>query len=372
MRIGIDARSIFGTGGGIGICTYNLIINLSRVDNRNRYFLFFDSVPPEKLAVRGNFRIEVIPSPRSVIWEQLLLPFVLFRNKIDIYHAPRNGFVLPKFKRWKNVITLYDLIPLILPETCPREYLFYVKRMPQILNRTDIIIAPSKSTKGDITQEFGISEDRIRVIYPGVDKRYTPLCDKNKIRKIKERYHIKDSFILNVGGFHERKNLFSLIRAYHKFILKNKVRDCKLVIAGQERQTYRRIIKLVVSLNLEKQTIFAGFVPLDDLPLLYNAAEVFVFPSLYEGFGLPPLEAMACGTPVITSNTSSLPEVVGDAGIMVNPNSVDELTQAIHRVLTDEKLRSDMIHKGPKQAKKFSWEKTAQETLKVYEEVVGL
>ena len=181
------------------------------------------------------------------------------------------------------------------------------------------------------------------------------------------KYSITGSFILFVGNISPRKNILALLQAFNK--LKKRGIKHKLVIAGKKDQRYEQVLKTLNELNLGGEVIFTGYVPEEDLPKLYNAADLFVYPSLYEGFGLPILEAMACGTPVVASNVSSLPEVAGDAGLLVNPQDVDALTNAMYKVLTDDKLKESLIDKGLERAKFFSWEKTARETLEVYKEV---
>ena len=188
-----------------------------------------------------------------------------------------------------------------------------------------------------------------------------------RMPEFKKKHDITFPFILYLGTLEPRKNLKSLILAYNE--IKKKFPEYKLIIGGAKGWGYKNIFQIIDNLGIDKDIIFTGYIPEKDLPSLYNSAELFVYPSFYEGFGLPPLEAMACGTPVITSNTSSLPEVVGNAGIMVDPNNVNQLADAMYKVLTDDNLRRDMIKKGLKRAKMFSWKKTAKETLKVYEEV---
>jgi len=261
------------------------------------------------------------------------------------------------------IVTCHDIIPLIFYNNIKKLKFRY--SISGIKN-ADKIIADSYNTKQDIISYFKIPDEKIKVIYLAADKIFQPL-DKVIISKIKQKYNFDFPLILYVGTLEPRKNIPTLIKAFCK--LKKEGLPHILLVTGKKDGKYKKIFEMVKRLNLQKDTIFTGYVPEEDLPAIYNAADLFVYPSLYEGFGLPPLEAMACGTPVITSNTSSFPEVVGDAGIMVKPHDVDELAKVMYEVLTNDGLREDMIKKGLKQAKKFSWKKCAKETLEVYQEV---
>jgi len=209
-----------------------------------------------------------------------------------------------------------------------------------------------------------------------VDARFQPITDPDTLARVRNRYGLPERFILYVGTIEPRKNLTTLLEAYAALTsrvsnLQYPISNIHLVIAGRKGWLYEGFFRRLRELGLEREVVFPGFVPDEDLPALYSAAELFVFPSLYEGFGLPPLEAMACGTPVITSNSSSLPEVVGEVGIMVEPRDVRALAEAMELVLTDEGKRREMREKGLRQAARFSWKRTAQETLEVYRSVVG-
>jgi len=240
------------------------------------------------------------------------------------------------------------------------------KRQPRTLKTADKIITVSNSTKNDLMNHFNIPKEKIRVIFEAADEKFKSLNNK-ETKEVKYKYHLNFPFILYVGGLAVHKNIPALIKAFYK--VKKKGIQHKLVITGTKRWKYKEIFETIDKLDLQNDVVFTGYVSDEDLPALYNAADLFVYPSIYEGFGLPPLEAMACGTPVITSNTSSLPEVVGDAGIMVDPYDVNGLADAMHEVLANEGLRANMIKNGLERAKMFSWEKCARETLKVYEEV---
>ena len=240
--------------------------------------------------------------------------------------------------------------------------------LPIAAKKAERIIAVSSSTKKDIMKLLNISSEKIRVIYLGIGSLYHPL-EKKEVEDFRRKEEIFGSFILYVGTLKKRKNVLNIIRAYKK--IKEKGIKEKLVIVGNKSGEYQNIYKAVKRSKLEKDVFFSGYVDEALLPFYYNSAFLFIYPSLYEGFGLPILEAMASGTPVITSNVSSLPEVVGDAAILVNPNNIEEMAEMMQKVLTNQKLREKMREKGLKRAKLFSWERCARETLNLYEEIGG-
>lgn len=364
MRIGIDARPLVRPRIGAGTYVYYLVKELAKIDTKNTYLLCAHrKIIDSPVVTTPNFQFQINSYPVGSLWQQLKLPRILTRLKVDLFHSPLS--VLPLLKPCPSVVTVLDLTPKLFPSRYTwKTHLSVHTLLRQSAQRADKVIAISESTKRDLVEHLKVNESKIVVIHLAADKAYYRSTNPGMINTTRKKYSEGKKFILYVGTLEPRKNLPRLIKAYNKVRLETRLKH-KLVIAGMKGWMYDSIFQTVHNLNLEKDVIFTGYVPQEELPALYSAADLFVYPSLYEGFGLPPLEAMACGTPVITSNTSSLPEVVGDAGTMVNPHSVDELAQAIYKVLTDEKLRSDMIYKGLKQAKKFTWEKTAQETLKV-------
>jgi glycosyltransferase involved in cell wall biosynthesis len=283
----------------------------------------------------------------------------------DLYHITnQNMSVLNYYSNIStNVITVHDIA----------YFKYHANPLKKIFSRlvyrgikySDFLIAVSNSTKNDLINYFTVPEEKIRVIHHGVDSAFKPLAPKD-VEEVYTKYNIDKNcrYILHVGGNAPRKNLPVLIKAFHRLINGFKIKNVKLLkINNMDRELIRR-------LKIEKYVKIIDYVPEEDLPKFYNLADVFVFPSIYEGFGFPPLEAMACGTPVITSNASSLPEVVGGAGIMLDPNDVDGFAKAMYNVLTDEGLRQEMIKRGLERVKKFSWDKAARETLEVYKEVV--
>ncbi|MFQ5811568.1 MAG: glycosyltransferase family 4 protein, partial [Anaerolineae bacterium] len=230
------------------------------------------------------------------------------------------------------------------------------------------LIADSSATKRDLIERYGIEPDKITVVYPGYDTLASrPVRDEKAIEAVKARYDVVGDYILFVGTLQPRKNLTRLIEAFSN--LQYPISNIQLVIAGKRGWLYEKIFRRVEELNLEGTVLFPGYIAAEDLPALLYGARLFVFPSLYEGFGLPVLEALACGTPVVCSNASSLPEVAGDAALLVDPLDVEGLAAAMERVLGDEELRAELIERGFEQARKFSWERCARETLDVLESI---
>lgn len=282
--------------------------------------------------------------------------------QIDLFHA--TDHLLPRLSEVKSVFTLHDLVFRFYPETHKLlNRWFLTLMMPRFLQAADAVIAVSEWTKKDAIELYGLDEDKVSVIYEGVNPLFRP-ASQETISALRQKYGILNKFILSVGTIEPRKNLTSLVEAYRS--LKDQDPELQLVIAGKKGWLYEGFFRRLRELGLEDDVIFPGFISDEDLPPLYSAADLFVLPSLYEGFGLPVLEAMACGTPVITSNASSLPEVAGEAALLVDPHDIGALIRAARAVLDGEELRSELRAKGPKQAARFSWEKAARETLVVY------
>jgi glycosyltransferase involved in cell wall biosynthesis len=237
------------------------------------------------------------------------------------------------------------------------------------VKQADRIITVSHNTRKDLLTLFDTDEDKIRVIYEGVSSDYHPIRDPDLLERLRRKYALPEKFILFVGTIEPRKNLVRLLEAFNKF-KKNKSAAYRLVIAGGKGWLYDDVFETVEKLELQQDVIFTGYIPESELPLMYNLSDLFIYPSLYEGFGLPLLEAMACGIPVISSRVSSVPEVAGNAALLIDPYDSDELTEAMSCVLEDRQVKERMIENGLMQTKEFTWEKTALETMNVYEELV--
>lgn len=373
MKIAIDAfEANFGERVGIGNYVYNLVKNLARIDPRNNYTLYLKSpISKEFYFEQDNFRFRPLQSlTYRTFWTQLRLPVELFSHRPEILHVPA-GQKIPPYRPCKTIVTIHDIAFLTFKNYFhPSIRWRSIKFTRYAVRHADKIIAISESTKKDILNFYGVKPDRVVVIYHGVEDIYRPINDVDQINKSRGKYNLGSNYMLFVGVLQPRKNIPRLIRAFNSFI-KNKKKDCQLVIAGKKGWLYDDIFHTTKILKIEDRVIFPGYVPIEDMPALMSGARLLVLPSLYEGFGIPLLEAMACGTPVIASNVSSIPEVVGDAGLLFDPYNEEEIAQAMFDVLSNESLRSEMIKKGLERAKLFSWEKAARQTLSVYEEVYG-
>lgn len=370
MRIAIDARGVnWYRGSGIGTYTDSLLCALLNIDKENYYHIYWSGDDYERVS-SDNSRVIMTSKKHHRFFQQSYIPGNLSKENIDIYHVPPNGIGLSPSIGCKKVITIHDLIPYIMPETVGRGYLLkFLKEVPSILDSSDGIITVSEWSKKDILKFFPINADKIFVTPLAPSEKYRPL-DKSWCRyMVGKRFNIKSPYLLYVGGFSPRKNVKSLIMSFSN-ILSSLSKEFMLVIAGSLKEDGNMLKELCERLNISSKVLFTGFIEEDFMPILYSAAEVFVYPSLYEGFGLPPLEAMSCGTPVITSNVSSIPEIVGDAGILIDPYDSSNLVNALGNLLENDSLKAELIEKGFSRAKLFSWEKTAKNTLSVYKAII--
>lgn len=372
MRICVDISPAVHHRAGFGRYVQELTTALLSVDQDNEYVAFYNRPAEAPVDPPLHRLLHLTSNLSDKTWRMSVLLAHLTRisqerlfASIDIFHATDN--VLPRLSRVKSVFALQDLTHRLYPDTHkPLNRWFLTFMMPRFLRAADAVIAISECTKRDAVRLYGLDEAKIRVIHAGVNPRFCK-ASAEMVSGILDKYSLPRSFILFVGTIEPRKNLTLLLEGYHA--LKNQGTSCRLVIVGKKGWLYEGFFRRLRELGLEDEVIFPGFVPDEDLPALYSAADLFVFPSLYEGFGLPVLEAMACGAPVITSNTSSLPEVAGEAGILIDPNDVGGLVKAMRHVLDDEALRAEMRAQGLKQAGNFTWEETARRTAQVYEEM---
>lgn len=379
MKIAINAQWYqAGQHTGIGTYTEYLYRNIWKLDNDKNQYIFFSKEPSEELIHFGgtkvNFRKAVSVEGNKYlrfIWENAILPAQINRINPDILHSVNYSLPWAISHRTKKIITVHDLIWMKFPEFFSKDTLYAAKKkFHHSCQASDAILTDSESTKSDIQQYFNCNGNKIIVTYLGVDHKKFGLVDISEPveRYILVKYNIPKRYILWIGDFRSNKNVDRLCRA---FIKVKETLHCphKLVLSGHNGYKYQR--GKTALQQYKEFFVFTGAVEDNELPILYNLAEVFVFPSLYEGFGLPILEAMACGTPVITSNRSSLPEVAGDAAILVNPEDEDELAEAIMRLITNDSLRESLRKKGLERAKLFTWEGTARKTLKLFKEVTG-
>ena len=373
MKIGIDGRAAkWYRGTGIGTYTYQLISSLNNIDNINEYMLFMPESLNCDISFNRNFQIKnITEGNKNSFWDEVNIPNILMNKDIELYHVPQNGVGLPKEKNCPFVITLHDVIPYKMPETVGETFLrIFNEDMPNIVSKCDGIITVSEFSKEDISKAFNFPKEKIFVTHLAAEGIYGPLEKKECSDLIRSHYGIDGDYILYVGGFSPRKNIIGLIEAFSKLVAKYR-KDIKLVIAGKQGKSYAIYKKKAQDLGVENRVIFPGFIEVDHLPQLYNASKLLAYPSFYEGFGLPPVEAMACGVPVITSNVTSIPEVLGDSAIFINPNDVDELCHSMYEVLSSEELAESLILKGLVRSSELSWEKTARNTLLAYSKIIN-
>jgi glycosyltransferase involved in cell wall biosynthesis len=286
----------------------------------------------------------------------------------NLFHEPH--YVLPPLTPVRSVVTIHDCIHLMFPQYLPNRIAYGYARtfLWAATRRATRILTVSEASKRDIQRFFHVAPETIDVIYNGIDERFSEPPAEEEIQRVRERYQLTDPFVLYAGNIKPHKNLERLIEAFFR-LRQSGHAEVKLLIIGDEISKYATLRRAVHRLKLHKHVRFFGFVPDQTLAVLYRLASVFVFPSLYEGFGLPPLEAMASGTPVVTSNVSSLPEVAGDAAVLVDPYDPEEIAGAMHRVLTDTALRAALVARGLARARQFSWERSVRRIREIYGEV---
>lgn len=370
MRILVDASSLGPRFTGIQNYSVSLLKELTKIDDINDYVIFLHESCRNIFDLNNRrTQIENIPDnlPGRYFWHYFWyntgLGHQIMSKNPDLFLSLNHA--LPPFLKCKTAAIIYDVIPLVIKNSTTAYYRLKFKReLRYTLKRADYLIAISEHTKQDLVNLFGVKPDAIKVIYPGYDKLFTPLNDQEKIRAVKNKYKIDSDYILFTGTLQPNKNLPRLIEAFAN-LKETKHVSHNLVIAGKDVLGSNVVRKIVSQKKMENEIIFTGYVSGEELPVLMNGAVVFVFPSLYEGFGIPPLEAMACGTPVITSNVSSLPEVVGDAGLLIDPLNIDGLTNAMYKVITNDSLRETMRQKGLERVKIFSWSNSAKELLSI-------
>ena len=364
MRVAIDARKLHDFG--IGTYIRNLLRYLARADHDTEYVILCHE-PDLKITEQlgPNFRAVLEKSPNYSLREQLHVPFVLLRERPDVYHAPH--YVLPPAVPCRSVVTIHDCIHLMFPQYLPNRaaYAYAKALMWSAARRSDRILTVSESSKRDILHYFNVSPEKIVVVYNAIDERFAVEPSEDDLARVRERYQLDHAFVLYTGNIKPHKNLVRLIEAFEG-LRKEGFDDLKLLIIGDEISKLPALRRAVHRHKLHKYVRFLGFVKDDTLAILYRLAAVFVFPSLYEGFGLPPLEAMASGTPVVTSNLSSMPEVAGDAAVLVDPYDPHSIKDGMSRVLSDQGLREQLRTRGLVRARDFSWERSVARTRQIY------
>lgn len=384
LRIGIDARHIRDFG--VGTYIRNLMQGLAKLDTENQYILVTSKKDaPTLTGLPRHHQILHFAGVDTDLGDNFKFPLFLRSLKADLYHIPLA--MVPLMMPRPYVVTVHDMSRLLFEDAPGWRYDMRRLKFKRGLERAEQIITVSDATKQDVESLIGIPPERMRLVYNAPDPRFfehVPPSDAraggpdalpHERKRILERYQITVPFLLYSGTIRPQKNIPRLVEAFA--VVRGELeshpiyKDLRLVIIGDELSKYPSVRRAVVQTRMASAVRFLGFVPFDTLRVFYETASVFVFPSLYEGFGLPPLEAMASGTPVVVSNVSSLPEVVGDAAIMVNPENVFDIARGIKEVLLDDELRNRLITDGLEQAHKFSWERTAREVLRIYEEAAG-
>jgi glycosyltransferase involved in cell wall biosynthesis len=373
MRIGYLTYGLDRAPTGIGRYAIELLRSLAELPNGPEIVL----LATEREDLHGlwnKFEHHVLPGcrllPALMTAGHVVLSQAGPRYRLEAIHDP-NGIApfLGPSRGVRRIVTIHDAFTFVHPDSHNRlDNWRYRYQLPAAAWRADVVLTVSECSRRDLIDHLGLAAERVHVIAEGVAPQFQPVADGAERKAILTRYGIKRPYMLYVGGINARKNIARLFEAYAR--VREHRPDITLVVGGQRQWQTQEIEATFQRLNIMHHVHFTGYVHDADLPALYSAAELFVFPSLYEGFGLPPLEAMACGTAVVTSNLSSLPEVVGDAALTVNPYEVGELAAAIKRVLEDEGLRVHLRRRGIERAAQFTWQRTARETLAIYEQVL--
>ena len=372
LRVGFDATPAVRQGGGIGRYTRELLRALAAIDSATQYRLFYASPPRAPRyslpALPPNFRARRVPVDDiwfARVWQraQLPVPVEWITGPIDLFHSP--DFTLPPTRRGtRTLLTVHDLSFVRDPDSAAPVLRAYLNRVvPRSVARANHVLADSLATRADLSELYGTPPEKVSVLYSGVSEAFQPVRDPSALAAVRQRYGLGDAaFILAVGTLQPRKNYVRLIQAFARL----GDSELRLVIAGGRGWLYDQIFAEVERQGLAGRVIFPGFAADADLPALYSAAAVLAYPSLYEGFGLPILEACACGTPVVTSTVSCLPEVAGDAALLVPPTDVEALASALRQTVGDSALRARLIQAGFERARQFSWDKSARELLEIY------
>lgn len=374
MRVGIDYSAAVNQRAGIGRLVRNQIRALAEIDEVNEYVLLHprpnQAATPEFPTGRNFSRREIILRERwlAILWHRAHLPIPadLLTGPIDVFHSP--DFVLPPLRKAAGIVTVHDLAFLMRPDCADQRLRAYLEEVvPRSVRRADLVIADSENTRNDVVVLLGVPADRVEVIPGGVEERFQPVTDEAALQHARQVAGVGDSpFVVAVGVLEPRKNLTTLMDAFAHLKQTGKLRRHKLVLGGGRGWLYEGIFAHHEASPVRDDILFPGFIPDEVLPALYSAAEVLAFPSLYEGFGLPVLEAMACGTPVVSSNASCLPEVAEGAALMVDPEDVTQLADALERAVEDAPLRADLRQNGLERAAAYTWRAAAELLLAAY------
>lgn len=373
MRIVIDYTPAVHQGAGIGRHTRGLVSALAPLTAGHQVtLLVFGRPAAGEIQAPPGLAVKVLPLPNrwfTLAWQRARLPLPVewLSGAADLYHA--SDFVLPPLSRSAGLLTVHDLSFLTVPECAEASLHRYLSRVvPRSVARADHLLADSESTRRDLVQLLGVPASKVTVVYPGVESRFRPNDDPSVLARVRQRYGLGDGpFVLGVGTLEPRKNWPALIRAWAQMRRATGLPH-RLALAGGKGWLYDGIFQTAAASGLQEDIIFTGFVDDADLPALYAAADLFAFPSLYEGFGIPVVEAMACGTPVVCAGNSSLPEAAGDAALLVTAEDEQQLAQALQRAIEDTPLRQRLRQRGLAQARQFTWEASATKLWAVYQQ----
>lgn len=369
MRIGFNAQIISSPDAGVAIYARNLLKALAEISAPDE-ILAFGSESQLSADTLSKLRMIRAPSGRRgwlrVAWEQTMLPFRGWQHGVDVMFYPDHTAPLLK-KFCPVIVTIHDVAFLAYPHTFrPLRRMYKSFAIQRSIHQADAIVVVSEATKRECLEYLNVDDAKLHVIHNGLDPYFSVVKDRTKLQDARRKYTLPERYILFVGTLEPRKNVAGLLQAFARLS-----EDVKLVIVGMRGWLYKDVFRLVKELNIHDRVNFLGHVPYGDLLYLYNLAELFVYPSLYEGFGFPPLEAMACGVPVITSNSSSIPEVVGDGAILIDPRDTDSLAKAMRELLENSTLRQALKQRGLLRAREFTWRKTAAGVLQVCRQVVS-
>ncbi|MEW6320270.1 MAG: glycosyltransferase family 1 protein [Acidobacteriota bacterium] len=368
MRIAIDARKLHDFG--IGTYIRNVLIELARLDQATEYIVLCRPEDVDQpLPLGPNFRWVAESARPYSVREQFRIPLSLVRERVHLVHEPH--YVLPPLVRSRSVVTIHDCIHLMFPQYLPNRgaYLYARGSIWSAARKADRVLTVSEASKRDILRFVDIPADKVSVIYNAIDERFLQPPGEEQMERARQRFQLDRPFVLYVGNIKPHKNVERLIDAFGRARAEG-LDDLRLVIVGDEISKYPALRQAVHRHRLDKHVRFLGFQPLETLAAFYRLARAFVFPSLYEGFGLPPLEAMACGAPVVVSNVSSLPEVAGDAALLVDPYDPSAIGEAMRRAVTDEALRAELVARGRARVAAFSWAKSAAAIHRIYMEIL--
>ncbi len=388
MRIGLNGWFWGSPEVGSGQYVHHLLEALLRVAPEHTYILYLPGAFPHALhvPVPEGVQVRVVRTPfdprfenlAKVWFEQIGLPRAAEEDGVDVLHVPYWGSAL--VRRVPTVVTVHDLIPMLLLSYRGGPLVrMYTRLVASSARRADMVLTDSRASRRDIRRYLKVPRERVRAVPLAVDAMYQRVDDRERLEYVREKYRLPDRFLLYLGGFDQRKNITTLMQAYAALVYTAQqsgdaapipIEDVPLVIAGRlpvrDTRFFPNPRRIVRAFRIEPYVRFIGWVDEEDKPELYTLAEALVFPSLYEGFGLPVLEAMACGTPVIAANAASLPELVGDAGLLVAPRDVEGLAEAMLRVLQDAALRAELSRRAVEKARQFTWEEVARATLDAY------